>query len=91
MWLLVAGAQGDGGPSSEPTPGGHIGYYWLNKEKRLLKYDSDDADFLKLHEVLGALGDRPAAEADADNRNLEQYLRDHGVSETMIHLVSPFI
>eukprot|EP00455_Lapot_gusevi_P007047 TRINITY_DN13025_c0_g4_i1.p1 TRINITY_DN13025_c0_g4~~TRINITY_DN13025_c0_g4_i1.p1 ORF type:complete len:414 (+),score=49.80 TRINITY_DN13025_c0_g4_i1:85-1326(+) len=50
---LYTWAQGDGGPwpADKPVSGG-VGYYWLGREKRMLKYDSDDKEFQHLNNVL---------------------------------------
>jgi hypothetical protein len=82
--LVFTWSQGDGGPSEEATPDGGAGYYFLAREARLLRFDEPHADMQHLHKVLREMGDRPAAEADADARTLEQYLRAHGVADSVM-------
>jgi hypothetical protein len=85
-WLfheLFCWAQGDGGPQEEPATDGGVGYYYMGKEKKLMRFDGLDADIEHLHEVLDAVGDEELLE---DKQNLEEYLREKGVAERVISL-----
>jgi hypothetical protein len=79
-------SHGDGGPSHEPAPDGGIGYYYLGAEKKLLRYDADDADMKKCNQVLWDLEHAEMAAAEADKRTLREYLIDAGVAERMLGL-----
>lgn len=79
-------SHGDGGPGEGPAPDMGIGYYYLGQEKKLLRYDADDADLKKCNETLWKLCEVPSEVADKDRRTLRQYLIDEGVPERMLGL-----
>lgn len=60
--------------------------YYLGKEKRLLPWDSSDVNFVGLNEALWSMADAPAAVTDKDPRSVGQYLRDAGVSPSMMSM-----
>ena len=80
---LFTWAHGDGGVQRKPAPDGGIGFYWLGKEKQLMKYDEHIADdeLNFMNEYLGSLGDIPEETTARDTRTLLQAMRDAGVSE----------
>lgn len=77
-------SHGDGGPGHEPAPDGGIGYYYLGNEKRLMRYDEEDADMKLCNEALWSMSDVEPKTAEADTRSLRQYLRDMGVPDRML-------
>jgi len=79
-------SHGDGGPADGPAPDGGVGYYFLARERRLLRYDSDDADMRVCNEALWALETCERQAAERDRRSLRQYLEDSGVPERMLGL-----
>ena len=79
-------SHGDGGPSKRPAPDGGVGYYFLGKEGKLLRSDDEDPEFKACNRALWELGYVEAASADADTRNLRQYLTDAGVTERFLGL-----
>jgi len=52
---IFIAAHADGGPAEYPTNDGKYGVYYLAKEDTLLRFDTDDADFLHLSKVLSNL------------------------------------
>lgn len=81
---LFTWSHGDGGPAEAPAPDGGMGYYYLGREKKLLRFDDPDPDFAACNEALWRLPETEAVEADADPRSLRQYLVDEGVPERML-------
>lgn len=79
-------SHGDGGPGEGPAPDMGIGYYYLAKENKLLKYNDNDKDLIKVNEALWKLGELPTEEAEKDPRTMRQYLIDEGVPERMLGL-----
>lgn len=79
-------SHGDGGPGEGPAPDMGIGYYYLAKENKLLKYNDNDEDLIKVNEALWKLGELPTEEAEKDPRTMRQYLIDEGVPERMLGL-----
>jgi len=77
---LFTWAHGDGGPSEHPAADGGVGAYYLGKEKKLLAFDSDDAEFVHLNETLREMCELPKEQTEGDRRTLGQYLRDQNVS-----------
>eukprot|EP01116_Phalansterium_solitarium_P006231 TRINITY_DN18539_c0_g1_i1.p1 TRINITY_DN18539_c0_g1~~TRINITY_DN18539_c0_g1_i1.p1 ORF type:complete len:535 (+),score=185.93 TRINITY_DN18539_c0_g1_i1:35-1639(+) len=76
--LLFTWAQGDGETPALPVQGG-ISAYWLGREKKLLRYDTDHPEIRKANETVWNMGAQHPS--DSDKRTLEQYLIDEGVSE----------
>lgn len=69
-------AHADGGPQNETTKDGKYGVYYLAKENKLLRFDTDDEDFCYLTEALSSLEYRE----DDDNyrmQSLGSYLDEH--------------
>ena len=70
---VFTAAQGDGGPDDAPTSDlSMYGVYFLNESKTLLRYDSDDADFVKMNEAFWSLStldpaDSPSSLSIADH------------------------
>ncbi len=79
-------SHGDGGPAEGPAPDGGVGYSYMGKEGRLLRYDDDDADMKVCNEALWKLSAVESAAAEADTRTLRQYLVDEGVPTRMLGL-----
>jgi len=79
-------SHGDGGPAEGPAPDGGIGYYWIGKEGKLLRYDDEDPDMKRCNEALWNLQYVDKDAAEADTRTLKQYLQDEGVPERMLGL-----
>ncbi|CAE8685470.1 unnamed protein product, partial [Polarella glacialis] len=80
---LFCWAQGDGGPDDEPVDG-CIGMYYLGAEKRLLRFDDPDPDFVKFNEMLWQLGETEPASVKDDVRNMKQWLEDQGCPQRML-------
>lgn len=74
---LFTWSQGDGGPSDEAAPDGGAGYYYLGRERKLLRFDDEDADMEHLHETLWALRGPQPGGGDVD---LRTYLEREGVA-----------
>jgi len=88
---LFTWSQGDGGPSEEPMPDGGIGYYWLGAgdERKLLRWDDPDPEFVALHEALWAMGEEEGGKLAADGRYAESvrdYLAKVGTPPRMMAL-----
>jgi hypothetical protein len=79
-------SHGDGGPAEEAAPDGGIGYYYLAKENKLLRFDDEDPDMKRCNEALWNLQNVPRDAAEADTRTLRQYLIDEGVPDRMLGL-----
>lgn len=75
-------AQGDGGPSPHLISG-KGGYYYLSKEKKLLRFDDPDPDFIHANQIIQDLDEGPDLDQD---ETLYQYL-EHRVSPRMISLL----
>eukprot|EP01126_Amoeba_proteus_P047608 TRINITY_DN5446_c0_g2_i3.p2 TRINITY_DN5446_c0_g2~~TRINITY_DN5446_c0_g2_i3.p2 ORF type:complete len:223 (+),score=55.49 TRINITY_DN5446_c0_g2_i3:79-669(+) len=75
---LFTWAHGDGGVSSKPAPDGGIGMYWLGKEKRLLRFDDQDADLKHMIETLWSLGKHSEGVTAKDPRSLLEALKEAG-------------
>ena len=88
---LFTWAQGDGGPSEEPAPDGGVGYYWLNAERRLLRWDDPDPEFVQLNETLWGMADEAggggaAGAAGRYGESIGTHLRSAGTSPRMMAL-----
>jgi len=85
---LFTWAHGDGGVSDQPAPSGHIGMYYLGKEKKLYRYDEVDGDLKKMQEVLLELAESAAGMTGSGNpinsMSLLQALRNAGVAERVL-------
>ncbi|GMH55698.1 hypothetical protein TL16_g03944 [Triparma laevis f. inornata] len=74
---VFTAAQGDGGPDDAPTSDHQkYGVYYLGKEKKLLRYDDEDPDFVKMNESFWSLADLDPAEIDP-----EMSIADHFESQ----------
>lgn len=62
-------AHGDGGPHPTHLVQGGGGYYYLGAEGRLLRFDSQDPDFLQLNEVLQNL--------PSSDTSMWEYVKSH--------------
>ena len=56
-------SHADGGPGEHPTKDGKYGVYYLSKEDKILRYDTDDEDFCRMSEALSSLVHMDGAEA----------------------------
>ena len=81
---LFTWSQGDGGPSDEPAPDGGVGYYYIGRERKLVRgVESEleaDADLSKLHEVFWSLVD----ESPDERLSLRELLVREGVAERVL-------
>lgn len=121
---LFTWAQGDGGPSAEPSPSGRTAAYYIGpigagasggqekvsngkkkkkkkskqeeeeeeekkhkkKNEQLLPWNSTDADFQRLNQLLQSLCDMDPAEVENDRRSMQDWLVDNGVSPRFLAL-----
>ncbi|CAM9110125.1 unnamed protein product, partial [Phaeothamnion confervicola] len=83
---LFTWAQGDGGPLPvELEPESSFALYYLGRSKEMLRWDSQDPDFLQMNEFFASLHETTAAnETDGDPRTLRAFLIDHGISDRML-------
>ncbi|GMF10157.1 unnamed protein product [Phytophthora lilii] len=80
--LLV---QGDGGPT-EPAPDGGIGYYYIGDQKRMLKYDDEDEEFLKFNLSVADLSDLENIDQIPPEKSMRDYFNEIGLSPSMMKL-----
>ncbi|CAI5742242.1 unnamed protein product [Peronospora destructor] len=78
-------AQGDGGPT-EPAPDGGIGYYYIGDQKRMLKYDNKDEEFVKFNLSVAALSDFENIEQIPPDKSMRDYFSEVGLSPSMMKL-----
>ena len=81
-------AHGDGGPDEKPAPDGSIGLFFTADGERF-NFDSQDAGFVRLNEALDKLCEElsePNSLPVSDQRSLQQYLVDEGVSPKFVEL-----
>jgi len=52
---IFIASHADGGPGEHPTKDGKYGVYYLSKEDKILRYDTDDEDFCRMSEALSSL------------------------------------
>ena len=76
-------AQGDSGPYPDHPVHGGCGYYYLGAENRMLSYDSQDPDFLKLNQTL-----RTMNTTTNPYTTVHQYLVAQGVAPRMMSLAN---
>lgn len=85
-------AHGDGGPLEEPVGKG-FGLYWIKDEKtgekRLLRFDDKDPDFVKMNEVLWGIANL-REEDYSDKHSLLDYLSGPGFnfSDEMLRMAA---
>lgn len=77
--------QGDGGPT-EPAPDGGIGYYYIGDQKRMLKYDDDDEEFLKFNLSVADLSDLENIDQIPPEKSMRDYFDEVGLSPSMMKL-----
>jgi len=84
---IYIASHADGGPAKHPTKDGKYGVYYLAKENRLLRFDTDDADFCRMSEILSALVDLPESDS---GRSLADHFEDENTSipQRMIGLLA---
>ncbi|POM70377.1 Lysine-specific histone demethylase 1 [Phytophthora palmivora] len=68
-------AQGDGGPT-EPAPDGGIGYYYIGDQKRMLKYDDEDEEFLKFNLSVAELSDLENIDEIPPEKSMRDYFNE---------------
>ncbi|KAL3671510.1 hypothetical protein V7S43_003431 [Phytophthora oleae] len=78
-------AQGDGGPT-EPAPDGGIGYYYVGDQKRMLKYDDEDEEFLKFNLSVADLSDLENIDQIPPEKSMRDYFYEIGLSPSMMKL-----
>ncbi|KAG3255296.1 hypothetical protein PI124_g176 [Phytophthora idaei] len=78
-------AQGDGGPT-EPAPDGGIGYYYIGDQKRMLKYDDEDEEFLKFNLSVADLSDLESIDQISPEKSMRDYFDEIGLSPSMMKL-----
>ncbi|KAG1710856.1 hypothetical protein DVH05_013579 [Phytophthora capsici] len=78
-------AQGDGGPT-EPAPDGGIGYYYIGDQKRMLKYDDEDEEFLKFNLSVADLSDLENIDQISPHKSMRDYFNEIGLSPSMMKL-----
>ncbi|KAG6977464.1 hypothetical protein JG688_00000294 [Phytophthora aleatoria] len=78
-------AQGDGGPT-EPAPDGGIGYYYIGDQKRMLKYDDEDEEFLKFNLSVADLSDLESIDQIPPEKSMRDYFDEIGLSPSMMKL-----
>lgn len=76
---IYIASHADGGPAKHPTKDGKYGVYYLAKEDRLLRFDTDDADFCRMSEILSALVYLEVSESDS-NKSLADHFDDKNTS-----------
>ncbi|KAK1944984.1 Lysine-specific histone demethylase 1B [Phytophthora citrophthora] len=76
---------GDGGPT-EPAPDGGIGYYYIGDQKRMLKYDDDDEEFLKFNLSVADLSDLENIDQISPEKSMRDYFNEIGLSPSMMKL-----
>ncbi|KAE9025471.1 hypothetical protein PF011_g3018 [Phytophthora fragariae] len=85
MREIFTWAQGDGGPT-EPAPDGGIGYYYIGDQKRMLKYDDDDVEFLKFNLSVADLSDLENIDQIPPEKSMRDYFNEIGLSPSMMKL-----
>ncbi|KAL8016514.1 putative amine oxidase, FAD/NAD(P)-binding domain superfamily [Plasmopara halstedii] len=78
-------AQGDGGPT-EPAPDGGIGYYFIGDQKRMLMYDDDDEEFIKLNQSVSDLSTLENIDNIPHDKSMRDYFSEVGLSSSMMKL-----
>ncbi|KAG7393871.1 hypothetical protein PHYPSEUDO_000048 [Phytophthora pseudosyringae] len=78
-------AQGDGGPT-EPAPDGGIGYYYVGDQKRMLKYDDEDEEFLKFNMSVADLSDLESIDQIPPEKSMRDYFNEIDLSPSMMKL-----
>ncbi|UIZ22873.1 hypothetical protein KXD40_003788 [Peronospora effusa] len=78
-------AQGDGGPT-EPAPDGGIGYYYIGDQKRMLKYDDQDEEFVKFNLSVADLSDFENIEQIPPEKSMRDYFNEVDLSPSMMKL-----
>ncbi|KAL4087468.1 hypothetical protein PRIC1_013358 [Phytophthora ramorum] len=78
-------AQGDGGPT-EPAPDGGIGYYYIGDQKRMLKFDDEDEEFLKFNLSVADLSDLENIDQIPPEKSMRDYFNEIGLSPSMMKL-----
>jgi len=68
---IFIAAHADGGPAEHPTKDGKYGVYYLAKEDTLLRFDTDDVDFLHLSKALSNLEWQTGEEEQKDGKERE--------------------
>lgn len=79
-------SHGDGGPSKRRAPDGGCGYYYLETQRRILRFDDEDVEFRRCNKALQSLAEVDRETADKDPRSLRDYLVDQGVVEPFLSL-----
>lgn len=88
---IYIASHADGGPAQNPTKDGKYGVYYLSKEDRLLRFDTDDADFCRMSEALSALVSLELC--DSNSVSSSKSLADHlgetsSIPQRMVGLLS---
>ncbi|KUF97348.1 hypothetical protein AM588_10011667 [Phytophthora nicotianae] len=78
-------AQGDGGPT-EPAPDGGVGYYYIGDQKRMLRYDDEDEEFVKFNESVFDLSDLENIDQIPPEKSMRDYFNEIGLSPSMMKL-----
>ncbi len=86
---LFCWAHGDGGPDEHPVNGGYGLYFikYSNGFKKLLRYDSDDKDFVKTNELLWKLAKMDYNKVSQD-QSLHDFLVEKKVTPEMIAMAN---
>ncbi|KAL8016508.1 putative amine oxidase, FAD/NAD(P)-binding domain superfamily [Plasmopara halstedii] len=77
--------SGDGGPT-EPAPDGGIGYYFIGDQKRMLMYDDDDEEFIKLNQSVSDLSTLENIDNIPHDKSMRDYFSEVGLSSSMMKL-----
>ena len=77
--------QGDGGPTS-PAPDGGIGYYYIGDQKRMLKYDDEDEEFVKFNSSITRLSEMENIGQIPPEKSMRDYFDEVGLSSSMMKL-----
>ncbi|CEG45281.1 amine oxidase-like protein [Plasmopara halstedii] len=77
--------KGDGGPT-EPAPDGGIGYYFIGDQKRMLMYDDDDEEFIKLNQSVSDLSTLENIDNIPHDKSMRDYFSEVGLSSSMMKL-----
>uniref|UniRef100_A0AAV1V789 Amine oxidase domain-containing protein n=1 Tax=Peronospora matthiolae TaxID=2874970 RepID=A0AAV1V789_9STRA len=78
-------AQGDGGPTC-PAGDGGIGYYYIGDQKRMLKYDDEDEEFVKFNSSVARLSEIENIDRIPFEKSMRDYFDEVGLSSSMMKL-----
>jgi hypothetical protein len=86
VYPVFCHAQGNGGPSGKPIDGGYALYY-IAGSKKLLRFDDNDPDFVRINQLLWDLATLNTSEVAA-SVPLRQHLEKLGASPDMLDIAA---